>query len=74
MRAYGEFVLLEPTKKGFNLAVWLLPLAALLLGAALIAHRLRSSRRGPGPGEGPGPDGGDDLDPYLDRVRSEVRS
>jgi cytochrome c-type biogenesis protein CcmH len=77
VRAYGEFVLLQPTATGFNLVVWLLPLAAVLGGALLIAARLRAARRRrhPGPDAGPGGDEDNDdqdLDPYLERVRSEV--
>lgn len=34
---YGETVLAEPTKKGFNLAAWILPISALVAGAGLIA-------------------------------------
>lgn len=33
---YGEWVLLEPEARGFNLAVWTVPLAALLGGIALV--------------------------------------
>jgi len=36
VRSYGEWILLEPTARGFNLAVYLLPLAAVIGGAALI--------------------------------------
>jgi len=39
---YGDFVLLEPPKRGFNLLVWGLPFAALLAGACgvyLVAKR-----------------------------------
>lgn len=74
VRAYGEFVLLQPTARGFNLAVWLLPLAGLLAGTLLIALRLRAARRRRGAGPTSGPSGGDeeDLDRYVDRVRSEV--
>jgi cytochrome c-type biogenesis protein CcmH len=81
VRAYGEFVLLEPTAQGFNLVVWLAPLGAIALGALLIARRLRTPRGGPSAPGGPAGSGGpgpgradDDLDPYLDRVRSEVGS
>jgi cytochrome c-type biogenesis protein CcmH len=72
--AYGEFVLLQPTARGFNLVVWIAPLAAVAIGAGLIARRLRSARRAGAPPE-QGGDGGDgDLDPYLERVRTELRS
>ncbi len=33
---YGEVVLSSPTKKGFNLTVWILPFVALAAGAGII--------------------------------------
>ena len=60
VRSYGEFVLLEPTAEGFNLVVWLLPGAAVVIGAALIAMRLRHSR---GRREGAQYPGGASADP-----------
>ncbi len=41
---YGEQVLAAPTKKGFNLTVWVLPFVAFGVGAAIIAVALRSWR------------------------------
>ncbi len=38
---YGEWILLQPKAKGFNLTVYLLPFAVLLGGAALIAFAVR---------------------------------
>ncbi|MBI2305041.1 MAG: cytochrome c-type biogenesis protein CcmH [Chloroflexi bacterium] len=39
---YGEQVLAAPTKEGFNLTAWVIPFAAILLGAALIYLLLRA--------------------------------
>jgi cytochrome c-type biogenesis protein CcmH len=36
-RSYGEFIRLSPKPVGFNLVVWILPIAALAAGALLIA-------------------------------------
>jgi cytochrome c-type biogenesis protein CcmH len=64
---YGDFVLLEPPKRGFNLLVWGLPFAALLVGACgvyLVARRwtVRGHEAAP------------PLDPaYAERVRRELR-
>lgn len=49
---YGEFVLLSPEPRGFNLLVYILPLAALLIGAGVVAAVIMRWRRGPTPTEG----------------------
>ena len=83
--SYGEFVLLEPTAQGFNLVVWLLPLAGVAIGAVLIAKRLRDSRARRDPTTAGVATGGADAgrereveDPelarYVEKVRSEVGS
>ena len=41
---YGEWVLLRPTTKGFNLFVWILPPIALLLACFFIVYRARRSK------------------------------
>ncbi len=46
---YGEWILLEPKARGFNLLVYVLPALALLAGAGLI---IRAVRRWTSPGEG----------------------
>jgi cytochrome c-type biogenesis protein CcmH len=64
---YGDFVLLEPPKRGFNLLVWGLPFVALLAGACgvyLVARRWTEQRE---PVARP-------VDPdLLERVRRELR-
>lgn len=69
--SYGEFIRLEPKAKGFNLLVWILPIAALLTGLALVMRRVRR----------PDDDARDDASPvdpdletYLEQVRREVGS
>ena len=64
---YGDFVLLEPPKRGFNLLVWGLPFVALLVGACgvyLVAKRWTKRREPTTPPVDPG---------LLERVRRELR-
>jgi len=64
---YGEFVLLSPPKRGFNLLVWGLPFVAILVGGGavfLIVRRWSAAR----PGEQAR------VDPaYAERVRRELQ-
>lgn len=46
--SFGEEVLASPPKRGISLLVWLVPPAALLLGAAAVALAIRGLRRKPG--------------------------
>lgn len=41
VQSYGEFILLEPEPRGFNLAVYILPVLAVLLGIVIIAVAIR---------------------------------
>jgi cytochrome c-type biogenesis protein CcmH len=64
---YGDFVLLEPPKRGFNLLVWGLPFAALVVGAYgvyLVAKRwtVRGHEAAPPPDSA-----------YAERVRQELK-
>jgi cytochrome c-type biogenesis protein CcmH len=64
---YGEFVLLSPTKRGFNLLVWVLPFLALLVGGCgiyLVARRWTEGREAAAPVVDPA---------YAERVRRELR-
>jgi cytochrome c-type biogenesis protein CcmH len=65
---YGEWVLLEPRAHGMNLGLWILPAAALLIGAALV---LRYARRRAAPAAPP-PAAGATADPTLKAIRDEV--
>jgi cytochrome c-type biogenesis protein CcmH len=38
---YGDWILLEPPKRGLNLVVWVLPVAGVLAGASLLVVMLR---------------------------------
>jgi len=44
---YGEWILLAPTPKGFNLVAYLLPVAAVLAGALVIWRSVRKWTAGP---------------------------
>ncbi len=72
--SYGEFVRLEPARRGVNWLVWLAPAAGLLLGGTVVVRALRrpsaqpalpaASEASPPPSVDPG------LEPYLRRVRA----
>lgn len=49
---YGQWVLLDPPKEGFNLVVWLTPLVLLLGGAAVLAKVFVGWLRSSGSSEG----------------------
>jgi cytochrome c-type biogenesis protein CcmH len=65
---FGQGILAAPPHKGFDLLAWWLPIAAVLLGAAVIAVAVwRWTRtRDPDPDPGDGPDDAP-VDAELDR-------
>lgn len=63
--SYGEFVLLRPKSK----VLWMLPIAALILGAAVVFFKLRKLEQAPA--AAPAAPAAND-DPYLSRVRDLV--
>ncbi len=65
---YGEYVLLSPPKRGFNLLVWGLPFVGLLAGAYGVYAMARRWTMPPADGTAPSP-----ADPaYAERVRREL--
>jgi cytochrome c-type biogenesis protein CcmH len=44
-QTYGDFILMQPRKRGFNLLAWFAPFAAIGIGAVVIGALLRSWRR-----------------------------
>lgn len=61
---YGEWVLMEPPARGFNLAVWAVPVLAILGGVAFVIYIVRRWTRRPAPAEPP---------PLDDEDRARVR-
>ena len=62
---FGESILAEPPKKGFNLLAWVLPFVGVGLGAVVLAGlawRWSRSRTRDDPGDPPAPQ----LDPELE--------
>lgn len=74
-QSYGEFIRLQPKAKGFNLLVWLAPLAVLLGGLLFIVTRLRekptTSAANPADVQAVSDS---ELESYRDRVLREVGS
>ncbi len=70
---YGEWAILEPSREGFNLVVWLLPIVALAGGVAFWRMNI-----GGGAKASSAPESVDDSeeasseDPYLKALRDEV--
>jgi cytochrome c-type biogenesis protein CcmH len=51
VQRYGEWVLLEPPRRGFDLVPWLAPIAALALGLWLWVRSFRRSHEVEGASE-----------------------
>jgi cytochrome c-type biogenesis protein CcmH len=70
--SYGEFVRLEPPRRGVNWLVWTAPLGGLILGAFVVMRALGRLRQPQPPAAGTaGPASAEEaeLEPYLRRVR-----
>ena len=69
---YGERVLAAPPKRGFNLMVWVVPIAVGVGGVLLLAYVIRAMR---GAGQTRQNDGSvleQELEPYLSLVDREL--
>ncbi len=70
---YGERVLAEPSTRGLNILVWVIPPAALAVGAFFLWRFLRGSLAPrpvpPAPSETPPPE---PQDEYVRRIESEL--
>ncbi len=68
---YGEWVLLEPTREGINLLVWIGPVLFLGLGLGWVGWSLKNKPPSPpAPAPAGGVSGGDD--PYRQRILDEL--
>jgi cytochrome c-type biogenesis protein CcmH len=79
---YGARALSEPPRQGFTLAVWILPIAAIVIGAFVFSRYLRRIRTeagapagvdGPAPVETPLEEGVMPRDDYEARIERELR-
>ena len=68
---YGEWILLAPPKRGFNLVIWVLPFALLPVGAFVIYLGARRWVRNSSPDESPPPRRDS---PYAERLQHELDS
>ncbi|HYO74852.1 MAG TPA: cytochrome c-type biogenesis protein CcmH [Thermoanaerobaculia bacterium] len=70
--SYGQFVLLKPKFEGVTTMVWLLPAAALLLGAVIVFFTFRRLTAAPKASDSAPAAAAPVEDPYLARVRDLV--
>jgi len=68
---YGEWILLAPPKRGFNLIIWVLPFVLLPIGAAVVYLGARRWVRSPAAAASPT----QPVDsPYAERLQRELDS
>jgi cytochrome c-type biogenesis protein CcmH len=69
---YGDRILTEPPRRGFNLVAYWMPWLALVVGLGVILFFARRTRSDATPVP-PRPAGADTDDPYRRRIREELR-
>ena len=70
---YGDVVLGEPAREGFNLVVWIFPILAVVVGLGWLAYLVMTWRKRKPPSAAPVPAGaGPSDDEYLKRVEQEM--
>ncbi|MCZ7574408.1 MAG: cytochrome c-type biogenesis protein CcmH [Ardenticatenaceae bacterium] len=69
---YGESILMEPSKRGFNLVVWRLPFLAVVVGATGIYLLVRQWSRVPPPPEALPPVPDDEVAAYEARLAAAL--
>lgn len=70
---YGTQVLLEPPKEGPTLLLWVLPVAALLIGGGWVIYILRRWKK-PVPAAAAGPAAAPAADDYLKQVEKDLET
>jgi len=73
-QSYGEFIRLEPKARGFNLFVWLAPLAVLLGGLLFLGMRMKKRVVAELEPTATSSSTESELEAYRERVRREVAS
>ena len=70
---YGDVVLGEPAREGFNLIVWIFPILAVVVGLGWLAYLVMTWRKRKPLSPSPAPAGsGPSEDDYLKRVEQEM--
>jgi cytochrome c-type biogenesis protein CcmH len=73
VQQYGDVVLGEPARQGFNLIVWIFPILAVVVGLGWLAYLVMTWQKRKPPSPSPAPAGpGPSEDDYLKRVEQEM--
>ncbi|MDX1624084.1 MAG: cytochrome c-type biogenesis protein [Gemmatimonadota bacterium] len=70
---FGEYILLAPPKRGFNLGAYVVPFLAVLAGGLGVLFATRRWKRAPAPAEEEPGEVLPEESPYLDRLERELK-